>query len=131
MICPSCGSRQLANTVVARLHTTFEGVQIIVPNAAMRKCPACGEVVYSARELKRWRAIKQGQQVRSYSPPTGNEVRMLRDIYGVTATKFAAMMAVTRQTVHAWERCADKPMKLCPAAILIRLLLEQAMGEQS
>lgn len=39
--------------------TLFEGVEIIIPNAKFFECP-CGEKMYSAKELRRWKRIKEG-----------------------------------------------------------------------
>ena len=68
MKCPACGEAAMETIVEPRLDTKFEGVQIVIKDARVSRCPACGEETYSASELKRWREIKRGLP----SPPANS-----------------------------------------------------------
>ena len=59
MRCPSCGKPTLEPKKVPNFHTRFEGVKIVVLDAEWLECYACGEKLYHATELKRWRDIKR------------------------------------------------------------------------
>lgn len=107
---------------IPQLETEFEGVAITVPNAQVSECPVCGEATYSAKELRRWKEIKQATLAEADALPNGEEVKKVRGQLGLSVAEFASLIAVTRQTVHSWERASDQPMKLGPAALLVSLL---------
>jgi len=56
--CPMCGKGMMEEQFIPVLKKRFEGVKIRVRNAHIHQCNACGEMSYSARELKRWKEIK-------------------------------------------------------------------------
>ncbi len=120
--CPACGKAKMEIKEIPQLETDFEGVAITVPNALVSECPTCGERSFGAKELRRWKDIKEKTLAEVGAVPDGNDVKTIREQFGLSVAQFADLIAVTRQTVHSWERAAGKPMKLGPAAILVSLL---------
>lgn len=127
--CPTCGDAKMETKEIRQFETEFEGITIHVPNARVSECPSCGEKLYSAKELNRWKEIKQATLAKSGALPNGNDVKEVREHLGLTASQFADLVAVTRQTVHSWERESDQPMKLGPAALIVKLLKQAQCGQ--
>ena len=126
--CPACGKAVLQPIVEPKLEKLFEGVKIVVNDARLSRCPACGEETYSARELQRWRGIKERFLASRGQTPTGADIEQVRERHGLSVANFASLLGVTRQTVHAWERASDAGMKFGPAALLILLLTAEVNG---
>lgn len=129
--CPACGKAKLEIKELHELKTEFEGVSITVPNAEFSECPACGENTYTAKELKRWAEIKQATLAETGALPNGNDVKEIRERMGLSVAQFADLIAVTRQTVHSWERALDQPMKLGPATLILNLLKQEQCGQSA
>ena len=127
--CPTCGEAKMETKEIRQFETEFEGITIHVPNARVSECPSCGEKLYSAKELKRWKEIKQVTLAKSGALPNGNDVKEIRERLGLSVAQFADLVAVTRQTVHSWERDLDQPMKLGPAALIVKLLKQAQCGQ--
>lgn len=127
--CPQCGESTLESVVVPDLQTRFEGVLIKVPDAKISRCSNCGKESYSARELKRWREIKNDLLESLHQLPTGGDIKRIRGGFDLSVSEFADLICVTRQTVHLWERNEDAQMKFGPAAILIHLLDTELKGD--
>lgn len=56
--CPTCGEGILVQRTYRKYRTAFDK-SIVVPNAKIQECQVCGERVYSAVELERWKQIKE------------------------------------------------------------------------
>ena len=57
--CPMCGKATVETRIISEFETLFEGVMIQVKDAEITECPVCGERSYGAKELKRWKKIKE------------------------------------------------------------------------
>jgi DNA-binding transcriptional regulator YiaG len=115
----------MENKTIPHLQTEFEGVPIEVADARVAECSACGERAYSAGEVRRWKQAKLAALVQRKTIPTGADVKRVREAHGLSVADFAQLLAVTRQTVHAWERAVEEPIRSGPAAILVLLLAEE------
>jgi DNA-binding transcriptional regulator YiaG len=115
----------MENKTIPHLQTEFEGVPIEVADARVAECSACGERACSAGEVRRWKQIKQAALLHRKVLPTGADVKRVREAHGLTVADLAHLLAVTRQTVHAWERAEDEPIKSGPAALLVLLLADE------
>lgn len=58
--CPECGRHAMSVVLIRAFATKFEGKDITVPDAQVSHCNGCGAEYYSAKELKRWRKIANG-----------------------------------------------------------------------
>lgn len=126
--CPACGKAYLEPVTEPTAERLFEGVKIVVNNARFSRCPVCGEETYSVGELARWRQVKDELLQSSAQTPVGRDFERLRDERGVSVANLANLLGVTRQAVYGWERRKDAPMKLGPAALLVRLLMREMDG---
>jgi len=109
---------------VSRYRTVLGGIAFEVPNARFRECPKCGEIAVSGPEIKRWRSALRDHLERIDAIPSSDDIRQLRDEIGCSAADFAAVLGVTRQTVHAWERADQRSLQLGPASLLLSLMLQ-------
>src|SRR5262249_41372856 len=72
--------------------------------------------------------LQQEQLQAAGEIPTPEEVRRIRTALGLSVSDFAKVLAVTRQTIHAWERTGLNALQLSPAALLLGLLAEEIAG---
>jgi YgiT-type zinc finger domain-containing protein len=123
--CPKCRKADLVRSTIENFDTKLGGVPFTIQNANVWRCGECGHVVATAKDLKQWReAQKAFIQARGFVPSAAT-VRTLRRTLGLSVADLAALMAVTRQTVHAWERDGLNALQLGPAAIILRLLAKE------
>lgn len=128
--CTKCGAGQMTPVTVGEYNARLGGIEFLVRDAKIRRCPECGEVAVGARELKRWRILLRQHLRERGQLPSGEDVRRLRGRLGVSISDFAGLMGVTRQTVYGWERKGE-PMPLGPAALLLAALIQEASEEGS
>ena len=128
--CPVCGKGEVAEEVIPRYDTRLGGVPVLVDNARIGRCSACGETYISAKEIERWRAIQRLQLQEAKHVPSAGEVTRIRESLGLTVSDFATLVGVSRQSVHAWERQGGG-MAFGPASNLISLLRAEVEGKLS
>ena len=128
MPCPNCPDGKLVLKIIPIFNTHFGGIPVQIPNAEIFECTSCRETTVSATELERWEQIQRDQLREDQHTPSPESVKRLRKALGLSVADFAALLAVTRQTVYAWERNDTKPMNVGPAALLIKLLDEEVAG---
>lgn len=127
--CPNCGQAALARKIVPLYEARLGGLPVRVENAEFAECSACGETVVRAQEMKRWQQAQQEQLRAGGHIPSPDEVKRVREHFGLSVSDFAGLLGVTRQTVHAWERPGLDALPLGPAALLIGLLREESRGQ--
>lgn len=128
--CPKCGEGKLHVETIDRYLTRIGGTQVEIPNATIARCNHCDEFVVAATEVKRWEAIARQQLLSSEVLLNPGQVKALRERLGLAVADFAALLGVTRQTVHAWER-ADVGMQLGPAALFLKVIEKELAGTVS
>ncbi len=129
-ICPYCGAREMRAKTVAQYQTQIGGIPFAVKNAKMAECGNCGRKAFEAKELKRWELeLRKHMQARG-GLVTPKRVREIRESLGLSVSQFAALVAVTRQTVYAWEHDESAGMHLGPAALLLGLVADHLSGRQ-
>ncbi len=127
--CPYCGEGKMVLETAPDHVTQLGGVPVEVEDAQVSRCTQCGQTTVSAREIKRWRRLQQEQLQARGQIPTPEEVKRTRELLGLSVSDFASLLAVTRQTVHAWERPDAGGMQLGPAALLVSLLVGEVDGK--
>jgi putative zinc finger/helix-turn-helix YgiT family protein len=121
--CPECGHER--QTIQGEQYACLNGFSFLVQEAEWYYCTNCNLKTATAKEVRRWEEIGKQQLKQLHAIPTKEDVKRLRKEMGLTAQNFARIFGVTRQTVHAWER---NGVELSPAALLIKLLLEDESG---
>ena len=114
---------------IADYAACLAGITFNVKDARISTCKSCGEIVITAEELKRWEGLQQADLERRAEIPAPDVVRSTREAFGLSIADFATLLGVTRQTVHSWERKKSKGMTLGPAAILVKSLHAEAVGQ--
>jgi YgiT-type zinc finger domain-containing protein len=127
--CPKCHKGNLARSTIKEFGAKLGGIPFTIDNAEVWRCAECGHVVATANDLKRWRDSQRAYlQARGFvlAPEA---VRELRESLGLSVADLAALLAVTRQTIHAWERPGLGALQVGPSAIILRLLAKElSMG---
>ena len=127
--CPSCGVNKMEEKIISEFHTKLGGVPFVVSNAKILECEKCGERIYDAKEIKRWEKELQKQLQTNAHLVTSKDVKEIQEGLNLNVTDFARLFGVTRQTVYAWEDEKNAGIQLGPAALLIRLLMEEREGQ--
>jgi putative zinc finger/helix-turn-helix YgiT family protein len=122
--CEACGQGTVRPTVFRDFVTAFERIPFVVPEAVIGVCDACGEQGFSLAEYERWQALfrrwlDEQQQV---MPPAG--IRALREQLGMNKSDFAALLGVTRQALHYWEKDDREVPQSRSVDLMLRLLRE-------
>ena len=122
--CPECGKGTVRETVIRDFVTAFERIPFVVPEAVIGVCDACGERVFNVAEYERWQALfrrwlDEQQQV---MPPAA--IRALREQLGMNKSDFAALLGVTRQALHYWEKDDREVPQSRSVDLMLRLLRE-------
>ena len=120
--CPQCGKGYMQLEIVPRHATRIRGMPIEVPDARILRCSECGETSVEANELRRWEELQRTALQDTSSLPTVEGVKSIRKRLRLSVSDFAAVLGVTRQTVHSWERPDSKCAQLGPATLLLKLL---------
>ncbi|MHC4692109.1 MAG: type II TA system antitoxin MqsA family protein [Planctomycetota bacterium] len=127
--CPSCGVNKMKEKIISEFHTKLGGVPFVASNAKILECEQCGERIFDAKEIKRWEKELQKQLQTNALLVTPKDVKEIRERLNLNVTDFARLFGVTRQTVYAWEDEKNAGIQLGPAALLIRLLIEECEGQ--
>lgn len=102
--CSACGKGNMELKTIPEHATALGGVPFVARDAQVYECSHCGAWTATGKELKRWRAQQQIELQAKGAVPSGADVRRVREAFGLSVSDFASLLAVTRQTVHAWER---------------------------
>ena len=120
--CPTCGAGTIRREVLPEYEAKLGGVSFTVTHAEVARCSNCGHVIVTAKELERWREQQKNELQAKGDVLSSDRVSGLRIAMQMSVAEFAALLAVTRQTVHAWEA---RGLSLGPATLLLRLLEEE------
>lgn len=123
--CPECGNGQMESTVIASYATSVKGSPCVIPDANVLQCSECGKISVATKEVRRWEQLCEAGLAAGGVIPSPAEVKLLRESLQVSVSEFAALLGVTRQTVHGWERGSQGVKKFGPAAILLQLLVAE------
>ena len=129
--CPSCGVNKMEEKIISEFHTKIGGVPFVVSNAKILECEKCGERIFDAKEIKRWEKELQKHLQTNALLVTPKDVKEIQEGLNLNVTDFARLFGVTRQTVYAWEDEKNAGIQLGPAALLIRLLMEECEGQMN
>jgi putative zinc finger/helix-turn-helix YgiT family protein len=127
--CPNCEGGKLVKSLVPRYQARLGGIPFEIENARLWRCDSCDEIVVTAEDLKDWRKAQRAYLQLKGGVPSGDRVRRLRERLKLSAADLAALLAVTRQTVHAWEREGLQALQIGPAALLLLLLELETKGQ--
>lgn len=116
--CPRCGAAMHA----ARGELTYSvnGQQVRVPEAPHLRCPSCAEVVLRFDETRRLRESAFELYRREHGLLSADEIRAIRERFGLTQGAFAQLLRLGSNTLSRWE--SGRTVQTAALDVLLRLI---------
>jgi putative zinc finger/helix-turn-helix YgiT family protein len=116
--CPRCGTTMIERR--SALKTTVNGEEVSVASASHLRCPKCDEVVLRFSDARRLQedAISVYRKKRGLS--SADEIRALRDRFGLTQGELARLLHLGANTISRWE--SGRNVQTEAMEMLLRLL---------
>jgi len=116
--CPSCGS--LMKEAAATLKVPVNGESVAVAFAKHLRCPKCGEIVLRLRDAKRLQEDAVALYRRKNGLLAADEIRAVRERYGLTQSELAKLLRLGGNTVSRWE--SGRNAQSAAMDVLLRLI---------
>jgi putative zinc finger/helix-turn-helix YgiT family protein len=122
--CAECGKGEVESRKVQNFATMVRGVPFVVPEATVGFCSSCGAKVFDPKEIRRWQALFESEQLGPEKLLSAGEITELRGALGLQVMQFARLLGTTRQSVYNWERENRTAPQLRLADLLLKLIRE-------
>lgn len=122
--CPLCGTQMVERRGVQRLP--INGEEIAVPGVAHLSCPKCHEVVLRFQDAKRLGEDAIAIYRKKHGLLSADEIRALRERFGLTQVDLARLLRLGANTVSRWE--AGRNVQTGAMDMLLRLLRDLPGG---
>lgn len=122
--CPTCGTQMVERRGTLRLPVN--GEEIAVPSAAHLSCPKCHEVVLRFQNAKRLGEDAIAIYRKKHGLLSADEIRALRERFGLTQVDLARLLRLGANTVSRWE--AGRNVQTAAMDMLLRLLRDLPGG---
>lgn len=116
--CPACGTNMVEKRGTLRLPVN--GEEIAVSSAAHLRCPKCGEVVLRFRDARRLSEDAIGIFRKKHGLLSGEEIRVIRERFGLTQADLARLLRLGANTVSRWE--SSRNAQTAAMDILLRMI---------
>jgi putative zinc finger/helix-turn-helix YgiT family protein len=116
--CPNCGTKLVERR--ARLRLPVNGEEISVPSARFLGCPKCGEIVLRFQDSKRLHEDAIAIYRRKHGLLSADEIRVIREQFGLTQANLARLLRLGANTVSRWE--SGRNVQTAAMDILLRLI---------
>ena len=116
--CPICGTTMRRTRDV--LSSSVNGEEIRVPNISHLRCPKCGEGLFSLQEAEALRLGAFEIYRKKYGLLSANEIRAVREHYGLTQAELAQLLRLGGNTLSRWE--AGRNVQSAAMDVLLRLI---------
>lgn len=116
--CPACGTAMIERR--SKLRLPVNGEEIAVPSAAHLRCPRCGEVVLRFQDSKRLGEDAIAIYRKKHGLLSADEIRMLREQFGLTQARLAHLLRLGSNTVSRWE--SGRNVQTAAMDILLRMI---------
>jgi putative zinc finger/helix-turn-helix YgiT family protein len=116
--CPNCGTAMIEKRGTLRLPVN--GEDIAVPSTPHLACPKCGEIVLRFRDSKRMHEDATAIYRTKHGLLSADEIRMIREQFGLTQSDLARLLQLGANTVSRWE--SGRNVQTGAMDILLRLL---------
>jgi putative zinc finger/helix-turn-helix YgiT family protein len=116
--CPSCGT--LMKDARGRLRLPVNGEEITVTSAAYLKCPNCDEIVLRSQDAKRLHEDGVAIYRRKHGLLSADEIRALREKFGLTQAALARLLRLGANSVSRWE--SGRNVQTAAMDLLLRLI---------
>jgi putative zinc finger/helix-turn-helix YgiT family protein len=102
------------------LRLPVNGEEIAVPSAAHLSCPKCGEVMLRHKESKRFHEDAIAVYRRKHGLLSADEIRAMRERFGLTQADLARLLRFGANTVSRWE--SGRNVQTAAMDMLLRLI---------
>ncbi len=116
--CPACG--RIMDEVRGVLNYPVNGEDVEVPDAAHLRCPDCAEVVLRLDQARRLREGAFEIYREAHDLLCADEIRALRERFGLTQAAFARLLRLGANTLSRWE--SGRTVQTAALDILLRLI---------
>ncbi|OGK80636.1 MAG: hypothetical protein A2X52_05875 [Candidatus Rokubacteria bacterium GWC2_70_16] len=99
--CPVCGTAMRERK--GRLKLAVNGEEITVPDATHLRCSRCREVVLRVDDARRLRQRALGIYREKYGLLSADEIRSIRERFGLTQASLARLLRLGGNTISRWE----------------------------
>ena len=99
--CPACGTTMRERK--GRLKLAVNGEEITVPDATHLRCSRCREVVLRVDDARRLRQRALGIYREKYGLLSADEIRSIRERFGLTQASLARLLRLGGNTISRWE----------------------------
>jgi putative zinc finger/helix-turn-helix YgiT family protein len=103
-----------------RLRLPVNGEEISVPSARFLRCPKDGEIVLLFQDSKRLHEDAIAIYRRKHGLLSADEIRMIRERFGLTQANLAGLLRLGANTVSRWE--SGRNVQTAAMDILLRLI---------
>lgn len=104
----------------SRLKLPVNGEEVAVPDAAHLACPKCHEVILRLDEARKLREQALSLYRKKYGLLSSDEIRSLRERFGLTQVALARLLRLGGNTVSRWE--AGRNVQTTAMDVLLRML---------
>ena len=102
------------------LSRPVNGEEITEPSASYQLCPKCGEIVLRLQEAQRVHEAAIAIYREKHGLLTGNQIRDIRERFGLTEADLARLLRVEAKTISRWE--AGRNAQTPAMDMLLRLI---------
>jgi putative zinc finger/helix-turn-helix YgiT family protein len=103
-----------------RLKLPVNGEEVAVPSASHLRCPKCGEVVLRLQDARRLHEDASALYRTKHGLLSADEIRALRERFGLTQVDLARLLRLGANTVSRWE--SGRNVQTAAMDVLLRLL---------
>jgi len=103
-----------------KLKLPVNGEEISVPDATHLRCPKCHEVVLRFDDARRLRQRALEIYRAKYGLLTADEIRSIRERYGLTQAEIARLLRLGSNTISRWE--AGRNVQTASMDMLLRMI---------
>ena len=116
--CPACGATMRERRGPLRLPVN--GEEMRVRSATHLRCPRCGEIVLRLDDARRLQQQALETYRRRYGLLSLEEMRSIRDRFGLTQQMMARLLRLGGNTISRWE--AGRNVQTAAMDLLLRML---------
>lgn len=116
--CPECGSPMREKR--GELKLPVNGEEITVAGATHLRCPKCREVVLRFHDARKLRQRALEIYRKKYRLLTADEIRSIRERFGLTQAELARLLRLGANTISRWE--AGRNVQTAAMDVLLRMI---------
>lgn len=119
--CPRCG--EMMEQRCSELTYPVNGQKVPVAEARHLGCPACGEVVLRAEEVRWLRQQAFTRYREEHHLLDAEQIRAIRERFGLSQSVFAKLLRLGSNTISRWE--SGRKVQTAALDVLLRLVRDQ------